>query len=44
MKKETMNFKENGEKGIGGFGGRRVKGEYCNYIIMSKVKQTKESY
>ena len=25
--KETMNFRENGEKGIGVFGGTRVKGE-----------------
>lgn len=27
MKKEAMTFKENGENYVGGFGGRRVKGE-----------------
>jgi hypothetical protein len=42
MKMGAMSFQREGEGYLGGLGGRIEKGEYYNYIIISKFLKKKE--
>lgn len=41
MKKEAIDLKGSMDQYIAGVGGRKGKGKYCNYILISNIKKNK---